>query len=459
MGIQLDDLLLSMDQPEPVRRFNGDIDKKLPELKRHVRELILEIDQLMSRQVTIIINNDRFKKMEERWRGLLALTNSVEDRQRVKIKFLDYNWETLSADLNQSSTVERSYIFQLVAVRELNTLGGEPFGMLVLDHEISNDIEGDFDELYTLELLGTMGERSLCPLILGTCPDFFGNAASDWLSDTNRIGKILQTSDYDGLNTICQSSASRFIGLTLNRVCARLPYEYFGRHFCFREKQRDDGGLWIGAQYVFASTVIREFSRTAWFGYLKMVSEDPGVGAVVGHLEFGVPEIHQPNGPLRPWVRLTNQMGDFFSEAGFIPLVDGRISLNLFFWGNSSLKARLAKDSDRVLSQIQSIMISCRIAHFVKVLMRSLIGQVMTREEIQQRIYSWLEPYVRDLATAAPAVLAQYPLKNAEVVVEENPYERGQFSCELRIVPQYQVDRMLGEIRLRTELGTTEARR
>ena len=83
----------------------------------------------------------------------------------------------------------------------------------------------------------------------------------------------------------------------------------------------------------------------------------------------------------------------------------------------------------------------------------------MTREEIQQRIYSWLEPYVRDLATAAPAVLAQYPLKNAEVVVEENPYERGQFSCELRIVPQYQVDRMLGEIRLRTELGTTEARR
>ena len=114
MDIQLDNLLASIEKPAPVHPFNDNFDQDLAKLKRHIRELILDIDQVMSRQVAEIINAPRFKEMEERWRGLLAITNSVEDRQRIKIKFLDYNWDTISSDLNQASSVERSFIFQLV---------------------------------------------------------------------------------------------------------------------------------------------------------------------------------------------------------------------------------------------------------------------------------------------------------------------------------------------------------
>ena len=100
-------------------------------------------------------------------------------------------------------------------------------------------------------------------------------------------------------------------------------------------------------------------------------------------------------------------------------------------------------------------MIACRLVHYIKIQIRHLIGQLKTASECELILNNWLDNYVTHVAEADADILARFPLKDATVeVVDGSEYGAGaRFGCKILLKPQYQIDHIVGEIALSTEVG------
>lgn len=421
-----------------------------------IQRLIAEIDHQLSRQVSKILQAPDFAKLEATWRGVETLTSLPVNYQKVSVKILDVSWDELSHELNTALTLRRSYLYNLIGNKELNTSGGQPFGMVVVDHDVSMELEGDYDDLYTLELLANLGDLCLCPFILSIADNFFGEAGADWLSDTARVKKILEGPEYVAWQRLRKLSAARFIGLTLPKIKLRERYQTFPCHgTVFHEQADKNSGLWGSAAYLFASITLREFSRINWFGFMKSRWQDKYYGALVNVPKNGV-------GSLATWspcpdVRVITDMGNFYASQGFIPLCHSLTTDKYFFKGNNSIWDHGQDDGEAVMGQIQTTLMICRIAHYLKVQIRSMIGNFQTADECELFLNNWLDQYSSNLFNADEATLAKYPLSKGRVDVREIEGEHGRFTCDVLVQPQYQFDNVCGEVLLSTDLGSSSS--
>lgn len=422
-------------------------------LSAGIHRLIAEIDDHLSRQVSNILHAPEFAKLEATWRGVETLTSLPVNYQKVKIKVIDISWDELSHELNSALTLRRTNLYNLIGNKELNTSGGQPFGMVVVDHDVSMEIEGDYDDLYTLELLANLGDICLCPFILSTADNFFGEAGADWLSDTARVKKILEGPEYVAWQRLRKLTSARFIGLTLPKIKLRERYQTFPCYgIVFHEQTAKNAGLWGSAAYLFASITLREFSRINWFGFMKSRWQDKYYGALVN-----VPKNGQGSfATLSPCpdIRLITGMGSFYANQGFIPLCHSLTTDKYFFRGNNSIWDHNNDDGEAVMGQIQTTLMICRIAHYLKVQIRSMIGNFQTAEECELFLNKWLDQYSSNLFDADEATLAKYPLSKGRVDVREVEGEHGRFTCDVLVQPQYQFDNVCGEVLLSTDLGT-----
>ena len=413
-------------------------------------QLIVQLDVSLSEQLSLIINHDDFQALEARWQGLKNLVTVPYNKQRVKVKCLDMGWQEVSNDVNLSSSLKRSQLYNKIGNKELNTLGGEPFGLMLVDHHISSQLNdfSDYDDLYTLELLGALGQHCLCPFVMSPDENFFGESDGKWLSDINRVEKVIHGPDYLSWQKLRELTSSRFIALTLPKLKLRDPYKNYSCGFVFNENNAK--GLFGYAHFAFASTVLREFNRISWFGFLKSRWNDRLQGAVVNIPKTSVN--HHWNTP-QPKVRLFGNIAQFYAKQGFIPLAHSPLTTKYYFMDNHSVWAGQNQGDDRVLSLIQTTLICSRIAHFLKVQIRELLGSFLTANECELHLSKWLGKYVSNVSSANDETLAKYPLRNAKVSVKEAEDATGEFICEVSLQPQYQFDMFAGQILLTTDLS------
>ena len=423
-------------------------------LRAGITCLITELDQRLSEQVSQILHDPSFEALEASWRGVESLTSLPINSQKVRVKIFDSSWDDLSHELNTASSLRRTHLYNLIANRELNTLGGQPFGMVVVDHGVSMDLENDYDDLYTLELLANLGDLCLCPFVLSVSDDFFGEQGADWLSDTTRIKKILEGPEYADWQRLRSLPSSRFIGLTLPNVKLRDAYQVMTACGTLIEEQsRSRSGLWGNSAYLFASTAIREFSRISWFGFMKARWQDKYHGALVNVPKQGMGTL----ATIRPVtdVRMITSMGGFYAEQGFIPLCHSNTTHKYYFKGNHSVWGGGIDESDALMGQLQTTLMICRIAHYLRVQIRAMIGNFQTAEECELFLNNWIERYASNLLNADEATLAKYPLSKGRVKVKEIPGQQGRFTCDVLVQPQYQFDNVCGEVLLSTDLSGT----
>lgn len=423
-------------------------------LKIKLTRLIAKLDEVLSDQLSVILHHDDFQRLEASWRNLYSIASLPVTGQRARVKLLDISWQEIARDLNTSVSVERSCLYNFIGNRELNTLGGEPFGMFVVDHSLSMEMDYDdeFDDLYTLELLARLGEICLCPFTLTIADDFFGESGAGWLSDVKRVGKIINGPDFQGWRRMKTHPSMKFIGLAMPKIKLRERYKHHRIGFVFDEAQKAQSGLWGSAAYPFASIVIREYGRLGWFGFMKSRWQDKYQGALVNAAENSnlAYSLVSPT----PDVQLFGNIARFYAESGFIPLCHSPITDKYFFFGNHSTWQPENKDVDKVASQIQAILMSCRIAHYLKVQIRNMIGSFHTVSECQKFLTDWIDNYSSNLVEADEKTLAKYPLSKGKVKVREvEDGIGGRFMCELTMQPQYQFDHYCGEILLSTDLG------
>ena len=222
--------------------------------------------------------------------------------------------------------------------------------------------------------------------------------------------------------------------------------------FLFNQTPAASEGLWGSAGFDFIRTTISEYQRCGWFGFLKLVVGEPGTGAVLA------PTLHPlPEGTARcarARVRLTRNIAHCYAGNGFIPLAESTKSNVLYFVGNNSVTDCYNSTSKKITAQLQSVMIGCRMVHYIKVQIRHLIGQLQTAAECQAVVNNWLEDYV-STSSGSLDQQARYPLRGAKVKISEDKANSVRFQCEISIQPQYQIDHVLGEIMLKTEFDAS----
>lgn len=423
------------------------------QLRALIGRLVIRIDERLASQCNEVIEAPKFQALEAAWRGVERVVSATAADKSVLIKLFDQTWDELSRDLHSGLDSRRSVVYRNVVMRELDTLGGQPFGILFVNHALSLSIDDEFDEFFTGQLLCDLGAAAACPVVLSVEEEFFGETDAAWITDRRRIRSIMKGEEYRSWNALRRHPNARFLSLVWPEILLRGRYEDYDGQFAFHQWPSQSRGLWGHGGIAFLCTLIAEFRRFAWFGFLKMIGDGPGEGAV-----FSAPAVPLPMGTDRPMIgriRLTRGSGQFLAEQGVIPLCESMKSHDLYFVGNRSVTDCSGNTTAEVLTQIQSVLIACRMVHYLKMLIRGLIGQIKSASECELILNNWLEQYCANVADAAPDILARYPLRSARVRVHERHGSSARFTCSIEIRPQYQVDNLQGDIALVTELRST----
>jgi len=238
-----------------------------------IRQAIKQIDERMSRQLAQIMHNDQFQKLEGSWRGLNHLVMNSETSKQLKLRMLNISKRELFKDLDKAVEFDQSQLFKKLYEDEFGMPGGEPFGALIGDYEMTNHPE-DID---MLEKISGVCAAAHCPFISAADPALFG--FEDWtdLTKPRDIEKIFMGKKYTKWNSFRNTEDSRYITLVMPRVLARLPYGASTKpieEFGYEEVELDASGeakktshrdyCWMNAAYVMGTNMTRASAETNW---------------------------------------------------------------------------------------------------------------------------------------------------------------------------------------------------
>lgn len=184
-----------------------------------IRQAIKQIDERMSRQLAEVMHHEQFQKLEGSWRGLNHLVMNTETSKQLKLRMLNLSKRDLFKDLDKAVEFDQSQLFKKLYEDEFGMPGGEPFGALIGDYEITNHPE-DID---LLEKISGVCAAAHCPFISAAHPELFGFETWTDLTKPRDIEKIFMGKKYTKWNSYRNSEDSRYVTLVLPRVLARLP--------------------------------------------------------------------------------------------------------------------------------------------------------------------------------------------------------------------------------------------
>jgi type VI secretion system protein ImpD len=432
---------------------------------------IAEIDQLINEQLNSIIHHPRLQKLEASWRGLWYLAEQADGAQNIKIRMLDISWAEVVKDMGRAMEFDQTHLFHKIYSEEYGTPGGEPYGVIIGDYEISHQVSAHHphDDIATLEGLAQIAAASFAPFIAAVSCRFFGLDDFSGLGQPINLANVLVQTEYIRWRALRDNPDSRFLGLTVPRVLMRLPYtENSGSHkgIYFKEQVAGEDSrnyLWGNASYAFAGILLREFANIGWFGHIRGVPRNHVAGGLVTTLP--AEDFHTDSNSIafKPVteVIITDSVEKELSELGLIPLCQCYNAQYAAFYNNQSIQqpksfgSNDARINARLSAMLQHIFCGSRIAHYLKIIFRDKVGSFVTASEVEQYLRDWLFSYTTGREDLEWEDQARYPLREADVTVREHPMRPGEYVCAIRLRPHYQLDHMVSELELVTELTAT----
>ena len=101
--------------------------------------------------------------------GLEFLLHAVAPFENVAIRILDCTKQRIFRDLQRAPEFDQSQVFKKVYEQEYGTFGGRPFGCLLFDYWISQNVE----DLELVEKLAQVAASAMTPMLIGIAPGFF----------------------------------------------------------------------------------------------------------------------------------------------------------------------------------------------------------------------------------------------------------------------------------------------
>ncbi|MBN7821654.1 type VI secretion system contractile sheath large subunit [Bowmanella yangjiangensis] len=431
-----------------------------------IQALIAEIDQKLSDQVNLILHHEDFQKLEGTWRGLHYLVNNTETDEMLKIRVMNITKNELGKTLKKfkGTAWDQSPIFKKVYEEEYGQFGGEPYGCLVGDYYFSHSPQD-------VELLGEMAQVSAaCHAPFITAADPYLMQMDSWqeLSNPRDLTKIFQTPEYAAWRSLRESEDARYLGLTMPRFLARLPYGAKTdpvEEFDFEE---DTEGAdhhkytWANSAYAMAVNINRSFKMYGWCSRIRGIESGGAVEALPTHTfptDDGGVDMKCPTE-----IAISDRREAELAKNGFMPLIHKKNSDFAAFIGAQSLQKPFEYDDPdatanaNLASRLPYLFASCRFAHYLKCIVRDKIGSFKERESMQKWLQNWIMNYVDgDPANSTEETKARKPLAAAEVVVEEVEGNPGYYTSKFFLRPHYQLEGLTVSLRLVSRLPSAKS--
>ena len=330
------------------------LDSAAEDPKRLVHRLgvdIARIDEEVNRQLNAILHHPKFQRLEASWCGLSYLHDCMlrENRDDIKLRFLDASWQELESDFRKHNDFDQSHLFKTVYENEFGQAGGYPFGVLIGDFEIRPHLSREYkrDDLFVLRSIAQVAAAAFSPFIAAASPAMFDFDDFSRLERTVDLDRYFRDRRFFRWHKLREEEDSRFLGLTLPRVLMRLPYEddpgrVDGFHFHEVVEHGADVSkyLWGNAAYAFGGVLLRSYCQTGWFVDTRGV--EPGIdgGGLVPGLTVSEFDTDSPGIALKPTtdVVVSETLERSLSELGFIPLCDCPDTEYAAFYTNRSIQ-------------------------------------------------------------------------------------------------------------------------
>jgi len=430
---------------------------------------IAAIDALLGEQLDAVLHHPRVQRFEGSWRGLAWLTGGLDPGRRVKVKVLNLPWPELCRDLDRAAEFDQSQLFNKVYESEFGTPGGEPYGLLMIDHELRHRPApgAPTDDVTALNQLAGVAAAAFAPTVLSASPALLQVEDFSDLGMATSLAEPFRGPEFARWRSLSGREDMRFIAVALPRVLARPIWEDDPARtdgFRYAEYAPTAGTrVWMSAGYAFAAVVARAFDNHAWPADVRGFETDYVGGGLVTDLAI---ESFRTD-PDRVWVRppveliLSHRTEMALVNAGLLPLSVLPFGEETVFPAARSLQApasyigptAAAADANaRLSAQFNSMLCVSRFAHYIKIIGRDMTGSFKTAEEIESRIQSWLTSYVNSSLIAGPEMRARFPLVSGHISVRERPGRPGVFGGVIHLQPHFQLDNVAATFRLVTDI-------
>ena len=419
---------------------------------------VAQIDHLISLQLNEVLHHPQFQKLESTWRGLKYLLDQSETGTQLKIRVLNASKKDLLRDLQRAPEFDQSALFKKVYEEEYGIFGGEPFGALVGDYEFSKHPE----DLELLEKVSQVAASAHAPFLSAASSELLNMDSFTALDQPRDIGKIFDSTEYAKWKGFRESEDSKYVALTCPRVLMRLPY---GRDTApvegFNFEEGVDGTdhskyLWGNAAFALASKMTQAFATYGWCVAIRGVEGGGLVDGLPSHTfrtDEGDVALKCPTE-----IAITDRREKELADQGLVSLVHCKGTDKAAFFSIQSCNKPKLYDSDaananaRLSAQLPYMMATCRFAHYLKAMMRDKIGGFMSREEAWRFLNRWISKYVTQDDKANATQKAKFPLREANVEVEEIKGKPGCYRAVAYLRPHFQLDEISVSLRLVAEL-------
>jgi type VI secretion system protein ImpC len=425
-------------------------------LSQTIKKSIALIDQKISQQLAAIMHDPKFLSVEGTWRGMHHLVMSSETSPQLKIKMLNITKRQLGNDFNKASEFDQSMLFKKIYENEFGMPGGEPYGALIGDYEFSNHP----DDIDLLRSMSGVAASAFAPFISAASPKLFEFGDFRDLKEVRDLSMIFDGPKYGKWRSLRDSDDSRFLCLTMPRALARLPYGKDTKpieQFDYEEgvpgkALKHEEYCWMNSAYVMGARLTDAFAKFGFCTAIRGVENGGKVDNLPSHIFTSDDGDVDQKCPTE--IGITDRREAELSKLGFLPLCHFKNTDYAVFFGAQTVQKPKKYDRPEatanaaISARLPYMMATSRFAHYLKIMGRDWIGSFMEVEDCQKRLNRWVNNYVNANEGASAETKSRYPLRQAQVTVEEVPGAPGSYNAVAHLRPWLQLEELTTSLRM-----------
>lgn len=387
--------------------------------------MLVELDRRIGQQIDAVLHHDDFASLESTWRSLQFLADRTSTSENCTVDILDVSKQALREDFEDTPEIIKSRLYDIVYSSEFGNFGGRPYGVIVGDYEFGPSAQ----DVKLAQQISAIANMAHAPFIGGVDAEMFDIDSYSDLSRLRDLKAIFQQEKFAKWNSFRDSDDARYFALTLPRFRLRKPYgadQGEENSLAYRETISKEGskGVWGNSAFAFASRLVDSFAKYRWC--INITGEQDGrVDGI--NMEQGGGAVRSLRIPTQ--VLISDRQERELIAYGFIPLsIHKGSDTAAFFASNSVIAGRTFSNDNRgkqaalshhIGSQLQYLFITCRIAHYLKMMQREHIGSWKNLAEVDHELNDWIRQYVSDMDNPTPAIRARRPLRRARIEVKD----------------------------------------
>ena len=207
-------------------------------VERSLRSYIDQLDKLISQQVSEVMHDSKFQRLESTWRGLQYLVRNTQIIKDIKLRVLNATRDELHEDLLNAKAFDKSRYYKKLVEEVYESAGGEPYSAVIGDF----DFDSSNKDIEFLKEMAKVSALAHAPFIASASAKMFDLNDFTELPDKHvDLGVQFAKPKYINWNQFREMEESRYIGLVAPRFLVREPYSESNYKASFAFKEDVDG--------------------------------------------------------------------------------------------------------------------------------------------------------------------------------------------------------------------------